>query len=305
MNAMIEALVAMRYPKGKSMNPFLFLYVSIFCLACRAEITLETYGDSLTAGMLSNTNVTQVDSLSSVETILEDFASYSLTHDPKYISPHEVRSLAWPMKLSTWLHTHTVHNHAVSGARVEHIPSQVEGASLAPAFAFFFIGHNNLCANVATEKELEETIYHHMNKTLEMWDSKHLNSRAYLLPVGDIPGVYETLSKHVWYSRAGKVFTCENSWTRFFPYCRMHFEKFKKDELRAYLSPRIRAMNQALNHLSEQWNGRSKKNSFEYLKMLEGIELKKNYFALDCYHLSEAGQQTLAEQVYRGISGRL
>jgi hypothetical protein len=111
--------------------------VSIFSISSRADSrVLEAYGDSLTAGFLSNTDLTAPPNLDGVSQIMSDLVMYKMTSNPKYLEPHQKPELAWPQVLAGLLANEmgplTVGNYAVSGAHTSDLLSQVQRAPVPP-----------------------------------------------------------------------------------------------------------------------------------------------------------------------------
>lgn len=90
---------------------------------------LETYGDSLTAGFLSNTSLMTPPPLKDISKIISDLAMFKLTDLVQYIEPHQSRTLAWPSQLAEILRKDgsrvEVENRAVSGSTSADLQSQL------------------------------------------------------------------------------------------------------------------------------------------------------------------------------------
>ena len=134
--------------------------VLLHTLSLAQNIVIETYGDSITAGLLSYTNITQKNELSEVSRILSDFAMFKLTKNRDFLIKHEKTEIAWPTLLANHLKTdlvdYEIRNYALSGARSDSMMEEVKKAALPKdeVIAFFFIGHNDLCHNKGSEEDL-------------------------------------------------------------------------------------------------------------------------------------------------------
>jgi len=269
--------------------------------------TIESYGDSLTAGMLSGTSAVEVSHFDSVNRILKDFASYIFTRDPRYISPHVRPDLAWPTHLAAFLsdpnHPIRVRNFARSGAKLGELLQQVAAlhSQSGSTRAFFFIGHNDLCNQALSPDQLGEHFRQTYDRVLEEWDRKHRDAVAFILNVGEIHRLYETMDGHIWYRSVDRDFSCADSWTRLFPYCPAHYRKFRNNTLRTDLISKLQAIGDSLQDTAQSWEKRSRRNHYRFLESTEGITFERSYFALDCFHLSTRGQIELAQTILRRI----
>jgi hypothetical protein len=134
-----------------------------------------------------------------------------------------------------------------------------------------------------------------VGNALDEWDRTHKSSTAYLIPVSDIHRVYDTLQGYVWYRGVKRDYRCEYSWANF--YCPSHLAKFKQGKLQSYMEPRLKAMNENLEELARYWEKKSKTNHYVYLDHTHEVTYKPEYFAIDCFHLSETGQQSMANRI--------
>ncbi|MBY0372128.1 SGNH/GDSL hydrolase family protein [bacterium] len=276
----------------------LFLWAS----AAHAYDSVEAYGDSLTAGFMSRTDVTHAPPLPEMSGIISDLAMFFMTKDRTYLAKHHAPELAWPALLATELGGNNplpLDNHAVSGARSWNLLDEVKSHPQrgVTTRAFFFIGHNDLCNSTDSPQALADSFKQEVGSAVEEWDRNHKDSVAYLVPVGKIGEVYKILNGYVWHKGSQKNYSCVDSWTKLFPYCVSHYAKFKAGILDTYLNPRRDAMNTALEKLSEEWTLKSSSNQFHYLANAQDIQYAPEFFAVDCFHLSPTGQKAVAERV--------
>src|SRR5688572_18811663 len=116
--------------------------------AMAADLRMETYGDSLTAGFLSHTSVLDAPPLTQIEKIMSSLALFKITKNISHLEKHETRSFAWPALVGKSLSEDLeLVNLAVSGAKSPELLKQVTkaGETKTKTIAFFFIGHNDLC----------------------------------------------------------------------------------------------------------------------------------------------------------------
>src|SRR5262249_25946305 len=109
--------------------------------------------------------------------------------------------------------------------------------------------------------------------------------------------VYEVLAGYVWHKDGSSTYSCEDSWSKLFPYCVSYYNMLKSNQLEGFLAPRIAAMNSALDKLASEWSQKSTRNHYISLPHVHDDPYEKNYFAVDCFHMSELGQQTLAHKI--------
>ena len=270
------------------------------------DITIETYGDSLTAGFLSGTNVTAAPPLDVLSKIWSDLVMFKMSGDRKYLAPHHRADLAWPAQLAKSWKTGginvSVKNYAVSEDRTKDLLQQLKGARPTEhAASFFFIGHNDLCDNNDSPEAIGAQFAKEYGAALKAWDEKNHGATAYLVPVGDIYRVYKLLEGVVWHNRSGRSYRCDDSWTKFFPYCTSYYKMLKAGTLEETLAPRINAMNAALENLAKDWTKNSKRNRFKSITNMQAKPYEKDYFAVDCFHLSDVGQAAIAENFAKEI----
>ena len=304
-------MLCVRFPPrgGRSNGPARQAGSLIPRFALQAVTSIEAFGDSLTAGMLADTNVTSPDTLTQVNAVLGDFASYLFTGNwDKYLSPHEKKDLAWPTVLSGLLgaagHTIQVLNHGVSKAKTTALASEVSGVKGgAGTAAFFFIGHNDLCASKLEPDAVGADYTQKFESALKVWDAQHEGATAYFVPVGKINEVFSVLDGYVWkHGTGGSEFSCDTSWDTFFPYCRRYRKLMSEKSLDSFLAPRIDAMNTALEKLADKWDHSSGRNRYYFVKDAQSGAYKPEYFAVDCFHLSATGQMHLAQSIFDDIT---
>jgi lysophospholipase L1-like esterase len=272
-------------------------------------VHLETYGDSLTAGFLANTSLTQPPALEELSKILGNLAFGFLQKDRELLRKFEATDKAWPSFFSEELRAHgkhilSVNNFAVSGSRSAALLDQVnqEGQSSGPTWAFFFIGHNDLCHVKGDETALVTQYRANLNQALDEWEKKHTESTVFLIPTSPIHQLYPVLEDFVWLENEQKSFKCQDSWTKYFPYCTSFYIRYKKGELESYLKPRGEAINESLKEIAQQRNLKSEnQNRFFYLEAQWPFPLKPEYFAMDCYHIAEPGQKIFAHNITEAI----
>ena len=232
---------------------------------------------------------------------------YVATKDGKYLAPYEKRNKAWPAVLSKLLLKGTepieVKNVAVTASVTAQLTKQVMTVQPSdnPTVAFFLTGHNDLCHFDGTTTALSQKLKGEYEEALRYWDSSHEGATAYLIPVADVYKVYEVLDGYKWFDEGGKTYTCNDSWERLFPYCVSHYRKFQSGTIKEYALPRITAVNHALEDLATKMNRESKKNQFRYVRLDNPIEVEQKIFAMDCYHLSEYGQNYVARKIYQNL----
>ena len=260
---------------------------------------MESYGDSITAGFLDRTQLAPQPNLNLVN---EAFNGVLFNADSlKRLMDNR---LAWPsVLLRDFVRPEEGHltNMAVSGALTQDLVSQVNALS-APdpqGHAFFFIGHNDLCNRSESPETLARIYYTQYHEALAAWDAKHVGGTADLLPIFDIPKVYDALHSYIWFKAGSKQYGCVTSWTFLFPYCPKNYDRYLEGTLASILEPQRDAMNAELGRLAQEWTQQSKNhNVYRYLKQPFTQELEPSFFAIDCYHPSAFGQKILAHGVY-------
>lgn len=280
------------------------LFFSAVCFS--APQTFETYGDSLTVGFLSATNLTEDPPLSLITDIYNAIFQWKLLGDVSSIEPYQKPELSWPVQLASQVESQpneiTVINNAVSGNKSSDLLAEVTGAQFPKpdSVAFFFIGHNDFCDNSDSPEMLAASFINNYNLAIAAWEKQHQGATAYFMPIGDIPRVFSTLDGFEWHTAqdGSPKLTCYDSWTRLFPYCPRYAHMQEAGQLGNYLSPRINAMNSALEKQVAQWDKQSGKNRYFYLKGVDQAPFQDSYFAIDCFHLSATGQKELASHVF-------
>ncbi len=289
------------------------LFSVTLCFTARADesaarpLRVEAYGDSITAGFLTGTNVASPPPLKEVSKIISDLALYLLTGQKEQVMQHHRADLAWPRVLGEFLTTDgskvNVANYAVSGAHVSDLLGQVKnaGAVHSKTLAFFFIGHNDMCNNNASPEEIAEKLSQQYAAGLQEWDKNHVDSQAFLVPIGDINRVFLALQGYVWYQGPQGKYTCEDDWQKFFPYCRSYAALLKEGKLEEYLVPRLKATNAGIAKLAAAQADRTRKNRYVYLDGILEKPYEPKYFAVDCYHMSALGQHETAAQLFTAV----
>lgn len=271
--------------------------------------TIETFGDSLTAGALAKTSVMGL-TPGTVSKILSDLSMYSLTSDLKYIKPYGSFEDAWPAYLRYLLATQgetvQVNNFASIGEKTFGLESQVNSVLYSgdkEISAFFFIGHNDLCTELNKSPEvIAKQFVRYYRRALTRWDKTHFGSKAYILPVGNVDQVFQRLKGYVWYENSnGQKFSCDDSWRVYFPYCRCFHELMKQGKLNEVVSSRIEAMNSVLETLVKEWAKLSNRNEYVFLKSLLNVDYIPQYFAADCFHMSRMGQKQMANAIFETL----
>jgi lysophospholipase L1-like esterase len=268
---------------------------------------MEAYGDSLTAGFLSNTRLNGGHTLESLSRIITDLMTFLITGERGYVKAHEHTELAWPAFLAGLLQAKgppiDVRNYAISGSWTYDLVDQVTSAATSPGptSAFFNVGFNDLCSTPLTPAELGDEFEVEYDRALAKWDATHQNSTAYLVPITDAEKMFEILKGQVWYAGSKRPFTCEDAWRKYFPYCSSFQRKLLSGTLHDYLSPRREAMNQRLGVIAAKWSKQSARNRFVHLAGSHDERLMPHHFAVDCYHLSPEGGQAVAQSLFEAI----
>jgi len=279
--------------------------LALFWLASQCALgqpghKLEAYGDSLTAGFLADTNLTSPTALKDVSKALSDLAMFFFTGDFKYAQQHHRPDLAWPAKLAERLRADgssvDLINRGVSGSSVAGLLDQLVDRN-EDVGALFFSGHNDICENPKPADQVIREFEADYDSVLARWDQTHTGSRAYLMAVTRVDKVFVALQGVNWGKKS--TYRCEDSWRKFFPYCPSYYKMLKEGTLVSFLQPRIDGMNAALEKLVDKYNRESKSNRFEYLGKVTDLDFVPNFFAFDCYHLSAAGQDRIAENIFR------
>ena len=195
-------------------------------------------------------------------------------------------------------------NYAVSGAKSEDLALEVGKPPETPveAIAFFFMGHNDLSKSREAKEVVVNRFVDHYAAGLKSWDEGHKNSKAFILPVGNLPAVYDAVDEFTWREKRNKRETCDDMWRDRFPYWRF-FPGGKKgapDDFAEEVGGKIKAMNQGLVKIVDEFRSENGNRAYS-LDGLFSVKLEPKYFAADCFHLSEAGQKFLAGQVFARV----
>ncbi len=294
--------------KNSSLFVCLFL-TAFFASGVHAAPHIEVYGDSISAGFLSHTDVTNAPSLTQMSETISNLAMFLMDKEKNrsYVDKEHAPDLAWPKVLSDKIEPAgpvDLYNYAVSSSRTWQMAGQVKGNphTSGETRAFFFIGHNDLCNNMDTPDNIGNEFGNEFSQALALWDATHKDSVAYLIPVADIHRVYEALDGYVWHRGGKRDYSCVDSWTKFFPYCPSHYKKHKAGTLGSYMKPRLAAMNGVLDNLANLWSKKSSSNKFAYLKDAHDTAYQKEFFAVDCFHLSARGQSMVADRVLQLVN---
>lgn len=291
---------------GSKWFSLLFVGVTLAATSFSAEPTvyMEAYGDSLTAGFLCGSRLTDKQDLKSVSDIVSDMAMFLITQNTKYLTSHHRQDLAWPARYAKRLSDRgkrvALRNMAVSGARTWELTKQVQRASQLgkPSRAFFFIGHNDLCHSKQTPNQIAAQYVAQYTRAIREWDSKHQDSTAYFIPILRMDRIYSSLKDYVWYEGPRVKYSCTDSWEKLFPYCPSFSQLAKKGDLEKIIVPKIRAMNAALQKKAHDWEKDSKNNNaYKFLDVPETKNVGPDFFAVDCYHLSHVGQETVSVEI--------
>jgi lysophospholipase L1-like esterase len=266
---------------------------------------IEAYGDSLTAGFLSTYSIDSPPPLKTISTTLSDLARFVLTKDRKYTRKYEDKDLAWVTQVAKKLGVPAdqIHNHAFTGARGFDLMEQVNdyrGPTEATA-AFFLIGHNDICKDARAAEVLGEDVAEHYLQALQKWDQNHRGATAYLLPVANVDQVFDELDKVVWYKSDQTEYSCRESWEVLFPYCPRYTLMRHQGTLREFLRDRIESINSHVESLVKNWKS-TRNNQLEFVRDGKTFPLKREYFAIDCYHLSETGQRAVGDHLASFLS---
>lgn len=268
-----------------------------------AQVRIETYGDSISAGFMAGMSVTAPPPLKTISKAISDMAMFLITDKPDYIQNLHAPQAAWPAQLVGILKQSGVdavlQNHAISGTESWALSGQVVDGAGAKTDAYFFVGPNDFCENGDSADALAKKYEQNVDSTLAKWDASHDQSQAFLVPVPRVDQVYATLKGFVWYRGAKSAYKCEDSWRKFFPYCPSYNKMLKEGTLEAHIKPRVEAMNVALDRLALKWGKASQKNTFRYLPHVHDVSFRPEYFSVDCYHLSPFGQSEMAKAIYK------
>jgi lysophospholipase L1-like esterase len=285
------------------------LGVFLLCSALFSQDYLfEIYGDSLSAGFYSDTNLAN-NKKSSYEITddIKQFLTFKTSKDDvekqKVLSKYERRDLMWAQKLKGLFpstHNIRVENYAQSGGRAYHLPNQIaqKGIEKDSTVAFVFIGHNDLCGDYIKEAEIADYYQQNLNQAITTWDQRHKNSKLIVIPLAEVYNLYPALTKFLWLQEKTAKLYCEDSWRLLFPYCTENYKQFKANQLEKNMLPKLKNIATAANETIEAWRKKSTSNEYYYLKDFKMGKFLPKFFAVDCYHLSEDGQQAFANELF-------
>jgi len=287
---------------------FLVCLIASFPSLGKAWI-VEAYGDSLTAGFLAHTSLTEPLKRDELSSLLEELAFGFIQKDRKVLKGFESNEDAWPYFLTqqlreAGLNLEETFNLAVSGSKSAGIPEQVASRENIqdPVLAFFFVGHNDLCHVKGSEEKLVSQFNKHLKHSLSVWSKNHRNSIVFVIPTGPIQKLYPALENHIWFESEKKSFRCQDAWMKYFPYCPSFYIRHRRGELENYLTNRGAALNKSLQTLVlEQSREDVSRNRYFYLEAQWPLPLKPDYFAVDCYHIAEQGQRLFAQNLFDAI----
>ncbi len=265
---------------------------------------METFGDSVTAGTLSKTAVTET-TYKSIQAIRSDLAKYVMLGKESYLTKYGSHENAWPAKLQQLIgvgNVNELHNYAVPRAVTADLLKHVKGASKTTheTMAFFFMGHNDICDSGLTPEQQAEKFVREYKTALLEWDKSRENSVAYIMDVGELHEMISTLNGYVWQKDTDKSYTCNDTWENFIPFCPAYSKLAKANKINEVVGKQIAAMNGSIDALIQDLNKSGVKNTFKHVKFWDTFH--PEYSASDCFHLSQKGQQSLAEHVYKAIN---
>ena len=273
---------------------------------CHA-LRVETYGDSLTAGFLANSSLTNPPPLEDIGVILTNLSLFRITGEEKYLSYYKIPETTWGYKLATKFSSKaptTYINMAKESHKTFHIPEQIRQVpkTTEPTIGFVLIGHNDLCNPKDSSEHIAGNFVNKLNEGLAIWDDNHKNSTLYLIEVGDVPKVFDLLEKVEWYKTQEKTLTCDFSWKKIFPYCPYFAKLQNTGRIKEVLTPTLKLMNQSLPGIATQMTAKSANNNqYMVLKSSNETQYEIADFAVDCFHLSEKGQGRLADAVWKDL----
>jgi hypothetical protein len=267
-----------------------------------STLHVEAFGDSLTAGFLSDTQVTSPPPLTEISNIITDMTTAFRLRNRSILGKYHAPTLAWPHQLVDELKKQNadvqLYNYAVSGNRSYDLLNQVKKSTqVGKTIAFFFIGHNDLCDEYDSVDSLKLNYKLGVIDALKEWARRHKNSTAFVIPVGKVDEVFKLLQGYKWKRGKNYDYTCEQNWDRYFPYCRSHYKKLQAGTLDKFLKDRIAAMNISLEDIVLERQKDDPKNTYTLLADTHNANYERDHFAVDCYHLSGDGQKSLADRV--------
>ena len=276
------------------------------------NLSIEAFGDSLTAGLISHTQLTAPPPLKELGGILSSLALFKVTKNYDYLQELQRPNLAWVAHIAKRLadlgYETKIENHSVSGAQSVDLARQVRESRAQPTApadhgtAFFFVGHNDLCNTDDSPTALANRMESSYREALRHWNERHRNSQAFIIPVSEMQRLYPALAEYVWLEAGTSKYSCSTSWATLFPMCKHLYRKYTQGKLSEYLTPRIQAVNSKLRALAEGGtSGLTSENSLHYVDVHD-VPFGPEHFAIDCFHLSSVGQTKLGEAVFQQIA---
>ncbi len=266
---------------------------------------IETYGDSVTAGFLSQTQATAPPAFATISSLWTDLATFVANGDRRALARLHAPELSWAQILGKKLGAGDVRNYAVSRSRARNLLGQVETSQLTDdqaVAAFFFMGHNDICHYQTELEEFTSTFRKEYEAGVAAWDAKHEGGTLYLVPVGELDRVYQLMEGYTWLKTPSLTLTCNQSWETLFPFCRENNMRRRKGTLDSHVQSRTKAIRAVLEELANEWTKRTERNNrFVFLEDVLRGTYEKEFFAVDCYHLSAYGQKALAHGVYESL----
>ncbi len=274
--------------------------------SCSFTKTLEAYGDSLTAGFLSNTTLQKNTPLSSIGNIISNLAMYGITKETKYISEYLRYDLSWPFELSKLNEEikYEVINLAFLAAKTIDLINQISNApnNVKDTLSLFFIGYNDLCPRNGPPQAIIDSYIANYEKALKFWEKTHSNSSAYIIMLVNFSKIFKVLKNFVWYENGKIEYTCFDCWEKFFPYCPAYSILERNNLLESYVTNILDELEIRLSTLASILNIESNnKNTFTVINPWPGNEVLTEYFAIDCFHISHAGQKFVAKLINENI----
>jgi lysophospholipase L1-like esterase len=270
--------------------------------------TVEGYGDSLTSGFFNYTHAWEP--FWETQAQRQNLRMYALAHNffPRRanarLATEEDRNRAWLAKLGAKMQTIYGDvrwiNRGVTMARARDLFGQIVRPEPVQerVFAFFFMGHNDLC-ETGTNGFDTQAFVNQYHAGLAHWDANHQNATAFLIPIGDIPRVFQTVDRYIWnQSPRGEFLTCQEIRQRFFPFCQ---KAYAPGGSPAIVSMNRWYLNDSLAVLAAYWSqiGKPRGNRYVYLEGALDEPYYPQYFGADCFHLSEAGHDAVADSIFR------
>ncbi len=292
------------------------LLISFITTACSEKkvqeaqtVFLETYGDSLTAGAMADTNLTKIESEFSYFQSMEKIAEQLRTRGLQELARP---TLAWPQVLAAKIGATKLDNASVVGAHTSNLLDQVrrtatdKNSKKANTTAIFFIGHNDACAGWSLMPLNEPHFVEMYERALSEWLELHENSMAVLIPIGNITDIFYRFYLHEIQENSVTGLRCQRVYDEV-PLC----DAFTTDaQNRSYGNSTSRSIMLAQNGILS-WNNRlpelaqklnlSKNGNQVTVATRPSIRPEPSHMAADCFHLSAEGQAALAEQIHSAV----